>query len=229
MNKIEQVYNILYKSLGKQGWWPLTLKLKSEHYKGPPKTDNHKFEIIIGAILTQNTNWKNVEKALYNLAKNKLLDINKINKTKKEKLAPLIKPAGYYNQKTERIKLLANYLITNYKGNINLFFKKSIKELRKELLTLKGIGPETADSIILYAAEKPIFVIDAYTKRIFNRLGIKLNTYDEYQELFHKNLKPNINIYKEYHALLVELGKHYCKTKQICLNCPLNNLCSKDF
>jgi len=223
MNKIQQVYNLLFRSFGKQGWWPLTLKLKSKHYKGSPKTNNHKFEIIIGAILTQNTNWKNVEKALYNLAKNKLLDINKLNSTPISKLAPLIRPAGYYNQKTERIKLTANFLIKNKIKKLN---KLSIKELRTKLLELKGIGPETADSIILYAFEKPIFVIDAYTKRIFNRLGYKEQDYNQWQELFHKNLKPNLNTYKEYHALLVELGKNHCKTKPVCINCPLKKICS---
>jgi len=218
MNKIKSIYNLLLKSFGKQGWWPLTLKgIEPKHHVGKPKTINHKFEIIIGAILTQNTNWKNVEKALRNLSKNKLIDPIKIKRIKKEKLAELIRPSGYYNQKAERIKLIAN------------FFLKNKIPSREQLLDLKGIGPETADSILLYAYNKPTFVIDAYAKRILERLGIKLNSYDEYQELFHKNIKPDAKIYNEYHALLVELGKNHCKTKPVCNNCPLNNLCSKDF
>ena len=224
MNKINLVYTILYKNLGKQGWWPLTIKgFNTKHHVGRPKTINHKFEIIIGAILTQNTNWKNVEKALYNLAKNNLIDIKKINKIKKEKLAKLIKPSGYYNQKADRLKIIAKFLIKNPIRKLN---KLTTKELREKLLNIKGIGPETADSILLYAFEKPIFVIDAYTKRIFERLGFKKDNYDEWQELFMKNLKHNLTIFKEYHALIVEQGKNYCKNKPLCNKCPLDAICS---
>ncbi|MFH2027566.1 MAG: endonuclease [Nanoarchaeota archaeon] len=230
MDEIIKVYNILYNKYGRQGWWPLTIKNNlSEHHQGPPKNNKHRFEIIIGAILTQNTNWKNVEKALHNLSKNNLLDLDKISKAKKERLGELIRPAGYYNQKSERLKIIADYVIKNYKGNLNLFFNKDMIELRQELLSIKGIGPETADSIILYSAEKPIFVIDAYTKRIFGRLGIKKTTYDGWQELFMADLKPNLDTFKEYHALIVELAKRHCKTKPICDGCILSDLCRKIF
>jgi endonuclease-3 related protein len=236
MNKIKKIYRILSQKFGNQGWWPLTLEgFEPKHHVGRPKTAKHKFEIIIGAILTQNTNWKNVEKALYNLSKNNLIDIKKINKIKKEKLAKLIKPSGYYNQKAERLKIISNYILKNYKGNIDYFFnhkknksKKSINELRKELLKLKGVGPETADSIILYAAEKPIFVIDAYTKRIYSRIfnikkGLK---YEELQKIFENNLKKDTQLFNEYHALLVELGKNYCKGKNpLCEECSINIIC----
>ena len=226
MNTILLIYKKLYSKYSPQGWWPLTIKgYKSKHHVGRPKKDKHRFEIIIGAILTQNTNWKNVEKAIYNLSKNDLIDIKKISKVNQKKLGELIRPAGYYNQKAERLKIIANYILKNYKGNISSFFKKDMKELREELLKIKGIGPETADSIVLYAAEKPVFVIDAYTKRIFERLGFKGNDYDEWQRLFMDSLKKDVNTFKEYHALLVELGKRNCKTKAECSGCPLVGIC----
>lgn len=226
MNKIKLIYNELYSAFGPQGWWPLTIKgYESKHYVGRPKKDKQRFEIIIGAILTQNTNWKNVEKALYNLSKNGLIDIKKIGKVSQKRLGGLIKPAGYYNQKAERLKIIANYILDKYKGDINKFFKKNIWDLRAELLAIKGIGPETADSITLYSAEKPIFVIDGYTKRIFERLGFKAKDYDGWQNLFMDNLKHDLDLFKEYHALLVELGKRNCKTKPDCNGCIVSSIC----
>ncbi len=216
MNKILLIQRQLYSKLGPQGWWPLTIKGHySKHHVGKPKTFNHKFEIIIGAILTQNTNWKNVEKALYNLSKNNLLNINKIKKIKKEKLAKLIKPAGYYNQKAERLKLIAD------------FISKNSNPTREQLLNVKGIGPETADSILLYAYNKPFFVIDAYTKRIFQRLGYKADDYEGWQRQFMNNLPKNTKIFNEYHALLAELGKNHCKKRPVCDKCPIKNICKK--
>jgi len=214
MDKTRLIYNKLFESFGPQGWWPLTIRNnKSEHHVGSPKTDNHRFEIIIGAILTQNTNWKNVEKALYNLSKNKLIDLNKIKKEDQNKIAQLIRPAGYYNQKAERLKLIAE------------FIGKNPNPTRQQLLDVKGIGPETADSILLYAYQRPFFVIDAYTKRIFERLGYKADSYDEWQNLFTTNLKEDTKVFNEYHALLVELGKNHCKTKPVCKECPIKKLC----
>lgn len=216
MNKIEEIYNLLLKKFGHQGWWPLTIEdYESKHHAGKPKTSKHRFEIVIGAILTQNTNWKNVEKALYNLSKNNLIDIDKIKKIKKEKLAGLIKPAGYYNQKAERLKIVADFL------------SKNKNPTRKQLLAVKGIGPETADSILLYAYNKPFFVIDAYTKRIFERLGYKAKNYDEWQKLFMDNLPKDTKLFNEYHALLVELGKNYCKKKPVCDKCPIKEMCKR--
>lgn len=216
MNKIRLIYGQLYKSFGPQGWWPLTIEgYKSKHHVGKPKTDKHKFEIIIGAILTQNTSWKNVEKALYNLSKNNLIGIDKIKKIKKKKLAKLIKPAGYYNQKAERLNFIAGFLSDNSNPT------------REQLLNVKGIGPETADSILLYAYNKPFFVIDDYTKRIFERLGFKVGGYNEWQRLFMDKLPKDIELFNEYHALLVELGKNYCKKKPICKGCPIKKICKK--
>lgn len=200
MNKILSMYNTLLKEFGKQHWWPTV-------------SENKQFEIIIGAILTQNTSWKNVEKAINNLKKNKLIDIKKISNINVKKLAPLIKSSGYYNQKAERLKIIANFLIKNKNPT------------RDELLNLKGIGPETADSILLYAFNKPVFVIDAYTKRIIKRIGYKQEEYNELQELFENNLPKKYRLFNEYHALLVELGKNYCRKKQVCKECPLGHLC----
>jgi len=217
MNKmIRKIYGVLLEKFGSQGWWPLTIKdHKSKHHAGKPKNFNHKFEIIIGAILTQNTNWKNVEKALYNLSKNNLINIDKIKRIKQNRLAQLIRPAGYYNQKAERLKLIAD------------FISKNPNPTREQLLNVKGIGPETADSILLYAYQKPFFVIDAYTKRIFQRLGFKAKDYNELQNLFTKNLQKNTRIFNEYHALLVELGKNHCKNKPVCRECPIKEMCKK--
>jgi len=229
MDEIKKIYNVLLSKFGFQGWWPLTINgFHPKHHSGKPKAEKHKFEIIIGAILTQNTNWKNVEKALYNLNKNDLIDIEKINKIKKEKLASLIRPSGYYNQKAKTIKNFSDFLFKNYDGNLDLFFKNSIDRLRDGLLSISGIGPETADSIILYAAEKPTFVIDAYTKRIYSRLfKVKKSlSYDELKNIFESNLKKDAKLFNEYHALLVELGKNYCKNKNpLCTECPVNNFC----
>lgn len=197
---MREIYNILYKKYGKQNWWPT-------------KSKNKQFEIIIGTILTQNTSWSNVEKVINNLIKNNVLNAEKIIKINKNKLASLIRSSGYYNQKAERLKIIAK------------FFLKNKDPSREELLNLKGVGKETADSILLYAYNKPYFVVDAYTKRIMNRIGFKENEYDELQELFHKNLKRDYKLFNEYHALIVKLAKENCKKNPACINCCLKEKC----
>lgn len=207
MNKFQLIYNKLLKKYGKQGWWPLSKEgLESKHHNGNPETEKDIFEICIGAILTQNTNWNNVEKCIYNLNKKKLIDIEKLKKIKIEKLAQLIRSSGYYNQKAKKIRNFINYI---YNKNLKILKNKSTEELREELLNINGIGKETADSIILYAFNKPIFVIDAYTKRIFSKLKICKNniSYDELQKMFMKNLSSDVDLFKEYHALIVRHGK----------------------
>jgi endonuclease-3 related protein len=223
---IKKIYNLLLREYSPQGWWPLTPEgsLKSKHYQGSPNTEQKQFEIMVGAILTQNTAWTNVEKALYNLNRSKTLSIDSIEKAQKEKLAELIRPSGYYNQKAKKLKFLVEFIKAN-KNLTNLFSKPHLREI---LLTVNGVGPETADSIILYAAEKPIFVIDAYTRRIFSRIGYKKESYDEWQTLFMESLEPNINVFKEYHALIVKHAKEHCNTKPKCENCPLIQICNKD-
>ncbi len=231
MSSIKTIYKILHKTYGNQGWWPLSKgKLETKHRNGRPRNDKDRFEIIVGAILTQNTSWKNVEKAIYNLNKSKLLDAEKIRKTNIKTVTKLIRPAGYYNQKAERLKIIADYI---HKRPLKKLFEQDIEPLRKELLAIKGIGPETADSIILYSAEKPIFVVDAYTKRIFSRLGFfKENAkYDDVQKLFMdsfsnvKDEKKKTEIFKEYHALIVEHAKRHCRTKTECDVCLLKKKC----
>ena len=225
---IYKVYTKLLDHFHPQGWWPVTPEKSVKpiyHYK-KPLSEKQKLEIIFGAILTQNTNWKNVEKAIINLNKNKLIDINKIIKIENKKLAEIIKSSGYHNQKAKKLKNFCEFLLRNYKGNLKKLFKNNTEKLRKELLSVNGIGPETADSIILYAAKKPVFVVDAYTKRIINRIGYKEKTYEELQRLFMQNLPDNEKLFNEYHALLVELGKKICKKEPLCKKCPINKDCN---
>jgi len=228
MNKIKETYLKLYSHLGPQHWWPVTKEpdIAPAYHKNIKLDPKQKLEICFGAILTQNTNWKNVEKTIINLNKNNLINIEKIRKINNKRLALIIRSSGYHNQKTKTLKNFCSFLEKNYKSNFNLFLKNNKENLREELLSINGIGPETADSIILYATKKPVFVIDAYTKRIMNRVGFEENTYDELQNLFIKNLKPNEKVFNEYHALLVELGKSICKKVPLCDKCPINNICN---
>lgn len=230
-----EVYNKLYKSFGPQGWWPVTKKGKDKPGYYPLSynrgTENEKFEVCIGAILTQNTAWKNVEKALVNLNNNNTLNIKKICGIRNDRLAKLIKPSGYYNQKTKRLKIFASYIQNIYSGKILEFFNKCTYDLRPELLSLSGIGPETADSMLLYACNKPVFVVDAYTIRIGSRIGWfsldrhNKKDYDTVQRYFCNSLPVSVKIYNEFHALFVELGKNYCRKKPLCINCPLSSMC----
>ncbi len=215
------IYNKLFARFGPQNWWPI----KGE-YKQRTLSEKDKLEISIGAILTQNTNWKNVEKALENLHKNNLIDLKKLADINENKLAKLIKSSGYFRQKAKKLKIFAQHILKY--NSLGKFFAKD--KLREELLSLWGIGPETADSIILYAAEKPIFVIDTYTKRIMSRYGIcKPDVdYHELQNHFHKKLPRDEKLFNEYHALLIELAKKHCTKKNpACSICPLSKSCQK--
>ncbi len=216
MEKIKKIFEILLSSYGCQKWWPTTLEGGIHpSYHGKKHSEKQKFEIAVGAILTQNTAWKNVEKAIEGLNKKGMLEIEKLKKAKTENLAEIIRPSGYFNQKAERLKIIAD------------FFSKNKNPSRNELLGVKGIGPETADSILLYALEKPFFVVDAYTKRIFSRIGLCRQDagYDEVQAMFHSALPKNVKIYNEYHALIVELAKMHCRKKPECRGCPISKLC----
>ena len=206
MNKIIKIYESLLKEFGHQGWWPINNKYHPNDYSYP-HNEKEKLEIIYGAILTQNTSWKNVEKTLENI---KDVDVENIAK---EKLASLIKSAGYFNQKAGRLKIAHE------------FFNRNKNPSREELLKVKGIGPETADSILLYAFNKPYFVIDSYTKRIFSRLGFGDKSYNDLQKMFHDNLDKDYKLFNEYHALLVQHAKVYCKKEPLCQKCPLNKIC----
>ena len=195
--KLIDIYNRLYAHFGPRHWWPAQTP----------------FEVMVGAILTQNTAWSNVEKAIRNLKKERALTPGKIRKIPQEKLATLIRPSGFYNEKAKKLKEFVKFL------------KPNAEYSREELLNIKGIGKETADSILLYAFNKPAFVVDAYTKRIFSRhyfLG-KNADYDEIQRFFTGNLPNKTKLFNEYHALIVELGKNYCKKNSpICKICPLS-------
>ncbi|WP_296971369.1 endonuclease III domain-containing protein [Tepidanaerobacter sp. EBM-38] len=208
-----KIYDKLLEAFGPQHWWPA----------------DDDFEIIVGAILTQSVSWKNVEKAIDNLKAEGLLSLDAVLAVDKDKLAALIKSTMYYNQKALKLKNFCRYIKQNYGGDIYSLFEKSIPNMRAELLSIKGIGPETADSIILYAAEKPIFVVDAYTRRIFSRLGFLPDDvkYSQMQDFFMSNLPSDVNLFNEYHALIVRLGKDYCKNKKpLCNECPVKNHCS---
>jgi len=195
------------------GWWP----------------GETPFEVMVGAVLTQNTSWANVEKAILNLKRERLLAPKRLNKTGVLKLARIIKPAGFFNVKAKRLKSFLDFLFREYNGNLTVMRKENIRTLRRKLLNVNGIGAETCDSILLYALQKPIFVIDAYTKRIFSRLGIIDEDvgYEKLQSLFMKSLPRNTKLYNEYHALIVKLGKDICRKRPICNLCAIKKLCKK--
>lgn len=207
---LTDIYNDLYKAFGPQHWWP----------------GETPFEVAVGAILTQNTNWGNVEKAINNLKREKVLNAKALYDMPHEKLASLIRPAGYFNIKTKRLKEFLAFLLNHHKGSMEKMKTGDAHTLRHELLNVKGVGPETADSILLYALEKPIFVIDAYTKRVLARHKIISEdaTYHEMQELFHNDLPSDVKLFNEYHALFVMVGKYYCKPKPRCGECPLKGM-----
>ena len=207
-DRIKNIYKLLYKEYGPQGWWP----------------GDSQLECILGAILTQNTSWQNVEKAIGNLKKLGLLSIEKLTLLTTNELAQLIRSSGYFNQKAIKIKNFITFLYENYQGNLETMFQEEISELRDKLLQIKGIGPETADCIILYGGNKPIFVIDTYTYRILSRHGLvpEQTRYGEMQELIMDSLTQDAQIFNEYHALIVKTGKEHCrKQNPICAGCPL--------
>ena len=206
-NKLINIYKTLYSHFGPQDWWP----------------GDTPFEVCVGAILTQNTAWQNVEKAILNLKKEKILNPHKINRLPAKKLAKLITPAGYFNIKAKRLKNFISFLCEGYDGKVSNMFSNGSGNIRNHLLGVNGIGPETADSILLYAGNVPIFVVDAYTKRIFHRLNLTPEdiTYYEMQDIFMKNLPLDSMLFNEYHALIVMLGKNYCKKRPLCETCPI--------
>ena len=208
--KLTEIYQLLFDRFGRQHWWP----------------GETRFEIITGAILTQNTNWGNVEKAIANLKSAGCLTAEKMHNLDIAGLAELIRPAGYYNIKTKRLKNFLSWLFRDYDGDLTRLEKLDTEQLRAELLAIKGIGPETADSILLYAFGREIFVVDAYTARIATRHGLVEPgaDYEQLRELFESNLPRDRQLFNEYHALLVKVGKNWCKPRAQCAGCPLENL-----
>ena len=206
--KLMQIYHALETRFGRGTWWP---------HETP-------FEVMVGAILTQQTVWKNVDKAIDNLKKRNLIEVKPLASAPIEEIEECVRPSGFYKQKAARIQHLARHLVDNHQGDVDTFFKREIGQLRNELLSLPGIGPETADSMLLYAGNKPKFVVDAYTFRIFAQLGLDFERrYDRAQAFFEDRLPEDVEVYKNFHAHLVELAKTYCRLKPLCAECPLND------
>ncbi|MFA5159026.1 MAG: endonuclease III domain-containing protein [Candidatus Omnitrophota bacterium] len=205
--QLRSVYAALRKTFGHQKWWP----------------GDTPFEVMIGAILTQNTAWVNVEKAILNLKKAGKLSFEALRRVPSKELSQLIRPAGYFNVKTDRLKCFMDFLDRECRGDLSKLKRKTMPVLREKLLAVKGIGPETADSILLYALNKTSFVIDAYTKRIFSRHGLAkdLETYEQWREIFTRALPENRDLYNDFHAQIVRTGKNYCRKIPRCEKCPL--------
>jgi endonuclease-3 related protein len=208
--QLTEIYELAFERFGPQHWWP----------------GETQFEIITGAILTQNTSWANVEKAIANLKSANRLTVETLHHFDIPQLAELIRPAGYYNIKAKRLKNFISWLFDNYDGKLTSLESVDTDRLRAELLAVKGIGPETADSILLYAFERAVFVVDTYTARIACRHGLIEPDvdYEQLRELFQSNLPQDTCLFNEYHALLVRLGKEFCKPKAKCPPCPLEKL-----
>ncbi len=182
---------------------------------------------MVGAVLTQNTNWKNVERAILNLKQAEMLSLEKISALPQAALAEYLRPAGYYNIKAGRLQNLFRMINDRYQGDLEQLFGEETEQLRSCLLAVKGIGPETADSITLYAANRPVFVVDTYTHRILTRHNIidEQSGYYDIQELFVDNLESDAGLFNEYHALIVQTGKEYCRKKNPrCDECPLKGV-----
>lgn len=206
--ELMQLYHRLHRHYGDLRWWPGETAL----------------EVSVGAILTQNTAWTNVEKAIAQLKTERSLSVQALHRMSPKRLGRLIRAAGYFNVKARRLKNFISFLQGRYAGSLNNMFRQPTPRLREELLSVNGVGPETADSILLYAGERPVFVIDAYTKRILSRHGVMpyKNSYDDFQKLFMKHLPPDASFYNQYHALFVNIGKDFCRKRPLCDRCPLN-------
>ena len=206
----KQVYDILFKALGPQYWWP----------------GDSPFEVMVGAVLVQNTSWKNVERAIANLRDAGVLEPHALYALPPAELEQLIQPAGYYRVKAKRLRNLLRYVVNGYDGSIDAMREIDAERLRKELLSVNGIGPETADSILLYALEKPVMVVDAYTHRVWARHGwVNYDTdYRQLQQEVASGLPVEAALFNELHALIVQVGKQWCKRVPKCDQCPLRRL-----
>jgi endonuclease-3 related protein len=210
-NKIERIYELLYGYYGPQSWWP----------------GESPFEVVVGAVLTQNTNWSNVRRAIANLKNAGLLSFEAMSAMPVDDLAAFIRPSGYFNLKARRLKNLLCMIEERYQGELNLLLGDEMLNGRANLLSVQGIGPETADSILLYGGDHPMFVVDAYTHRVFSRhqLLADESDYETIQETFMSVLPPDSKLFNEYHALIVRVGKEYCKkSRPLCEDCPLNGV-----
>ena len=209
-----KIYRRLLDRYGPQHWWPAETP----------------FEVMVGAILTQSAAWRNVEKAIASLKEARALSVEALRRLKADELAHFIRSSGYYNAKALKLKALACWLKESCEDNLDRLFSGDTDGLRRQLLSVHGIGPETADSILLYAAQKPVFVIDAYTRRITGRLGLApdKDNYAAYQRLFMDNLPADSELFNEYHALFVRLAKDVCRKLPLCERCCLKSICRWD-
>jgi endonuclease-3 related protein len=204
------IYENLLSKFNNQKWWPAETP----------------FEVVIGAILTQSVSWTNVEKAIKNLKDSGILEPGKLHQKEAIEIAHLIKSTRFYNEKAKKIKNFLDFLYDEYGGNLQKMSEESQVILRKKLFTIKGLGEETVDSILLYACDKPVFVVDAYTRRIFSRYGIIKETasYGDIQTFFMDNLPEDLELYNDFHAQIVHLGKNICKTLPQCNICPIREI-----
>jgi endonuclease III related protein len=200
-------YRAMRARFGHRNWWPA----------------DSPFEVCVGAVLTQNTAWKNVVKAIDNLKAERALDPLRIYEMDRSQLAELIRPCGYYNVKAARLRNVVSHLVEKHAGDLDALFLPPVEALREELLSINGVGKETADSIILYAAYKPVFVVDAYTRRVLERHGLmpERSDYDSIQAFFHANLECSVELFNDFHAQLVAVGHAFCKRTPLCDQCPL--------
>jgi endonuclease-3 related protein len=205
-----EIYRRLWGAFGPQGWWP----------------GETAFEVLVGAVLVQNTAWKNVERAIGNLREANLLDPHALGAVALPDLAELIRPAGYFRLKARRLKNLLDFVLNEHGGSLDAMFAVNLPDLREQLLRVNGVGPETADSILLYAGQLPTFVVDTYTARVLKRHGwIEPEAgYHAIKEYFESNLDGNVELFNEYHALLVRVGHLHCRKTPKCEECPLNDL-----
>ena len=212
--RLMEMFDLLLSHFGPQNWWPARTEL----------------EVMIGAILTQNTNWVNVEKAISNLKNKDLVSLDRLVSIPIGDLAKVIRPAGYYNIKAKRLKNLVDFILDRYDGDLEGLLQEETERLREGLLSVNGVGPETADSIILYAAKRPLFVVDTYTHRILSRHAMagEEATYYDLQGLFMDHLPEDAPFFNEFHALIVLTGKNFCRKKPLCEHCPLNQWGSQD-
>ncbi|ABA89810.1 endonuclease III-related protein [Syntrophotalea carbinolica DSM 2380] len=203
--------NRLAEHFGPLHWWPA----------------DSPFEVVIGAFLTQNTAWRNVELAIAALKKTIPLTPQALCALQRQDLEELIRPAGFFRQKAQRLQLFATCLLEKHQGDLDAMLSGPLSQVRQTLLTFKGIGPETADSILLYAGHRPSFVVDAYTRRLFKRYGVLEGdeTYEDIRALFMAHLPRQVDLFNEYHALIVEQCKTFCRKRPLCENCPLQPEC----
>jgi len=208
---LEEIFTRLFDRFGPLDWWPAETP----------------FEVCVGAILTQNTAWSNVEKAICALKQEGIMSHTTLHECDPEKLARLIRPAGYFNVKSRRLQDFTAWLSLNHQGSLERMFAGDWQELREDLLRVRGIGPETADSILLYAGNKPSFVVDAYTRRLFQRLGLlpEATSYEQTRALFMNDLPEDVRLFNEYHAQIVQQCKRFCRSKPLCSGCPLYDSC----